>query len=83
VDGSLLLESLGLAGGFWFVPAVFDDGAALFASVCEHGLEGVVAKRRDSLYRPGERGWVKVKNRGYWRFGQERELAGRRRLARA
>lgn len=74
-----LLESLELGGGFWFLPPVFDDGRALFASVCEQGLEGVVAKRRDSLYRPGDRGgWVKVKNRNYWRFGQEAELAGRR-----
>jgi hypothetical protein len=24
-------------------------------------------------YRPGERGWIKVKHRGYWRFGQELE----------
>jgi ATP-dependent DNA ligase len=38
-----------------------------------------VAKRRDSLYRPGEHGWIKVKNRGYWRFGEEREHIGRRR----
>lgn len=69
-----LLESLDL-DGFWFVPPVFVEGAALFAAVCENGLEGVVAKRRDSPYRPGERGWIKVKNRAYWRFGQERALA--------
>jgi hypothetical protein len=42
-----------------------DDGSALFAAVCEQGLDGVVARRRDSLYRSGERGWVKVKNRSY------------------
>ena len=36
----------------------------------------VVAKRRDSVYGPGVRGWVKVKNRAYWRFGQEPERAG-------
>jgi bifunctional non-homologous end joining protein LigD len=56
-----LLESLELGGGFWFLPPVFDDGPSLFAAVCEQGLEGVVAKRRDPLYRPGDRGWVKVK----------------------
>jgi bifunctional non-homologous end joining protein LigD len=43
------------------------------------GARGVVAKRRDSLYRPGERGWVKVKNRAYWRFKDERQLAQSRR----
>jgi bifunctional non-homologous end joining protein LigD len=74
-----LLETLDLGGGFWFAPPVFDDGPALFAAVCEQGLESVVAKRRGSVYRPGEKGWIKVKNRAYWRFGEERERASRRR----
>jgi bifunctional non-homologous end joining protein LigD len=69
-----LLKALDIGGGFWFLTLVCHDGPALFAATCEQGLEGVVAKRRDSLYRPGERGWVKVKNRGKWRFGEEREL---------
>ena len=59
-----LLEALDLGGNFWFLPPVFDDGPTLFETTCEQGLEGIVAKRRDSLYRPGERGWVKVKNPG-------------------
>jgi ATP-dependent DNA ligase len=58
---------------------VFDDGPALFAAVVEQGLEGIVAKPRASTYRPGERDWLKVKNRSYWRFGQELELAQSRR----
>ena len=43
------------------------SGAELMASVRSNGLEGVVAKRRDSLYKPGDRSgaWVKVRaNRG-------------------
>ena len=38
------------------------EGDALFAAVEERGLEGVVAKRRGSLYRPGERSpdWRKI-----------------------
>lgn len=38
------------------------DGEALFAAVAERGLEGIVAKRRGSLYRPGVRSpdWRKV-----------------------
>jgi len=44
------------------VPA-FADGEALFAAVCARGLEGVVAKRERDAYRPGERLWVKTKNR--------------------
>jgi ATP-dependent DNA ligase len=34
--------------------------------VCEHA-EGVVAKRSAGTYLPGQRGWIKVKNLGYWR----------------
>jgi ATP-dependent DNA ligase len=33
----------------------------------------VIAKRRSAPYRPGERGWIKAKNRGYWRYAQEIE----------
>ena len=41
----------------------FDDGEALLAAVAERGLEGVVAKRGTSPYRPGRRSpdWVKLK----------------------
>jgi ATP-dependent DNA ligase len=46
----------------------FDASAAeLMAAVRSNGLEGVVAKRRDSSYKPGDRSgaWVKVSaNRG-------------------
>jgi hypothetical protein len=46
----------------------FDASAAeLMAAVRSNGLEGVVAKRRDSAYKPGNRSgaWVKVRaNRG-------------------
>jgi bifunctional non-homologous end joining protein LigD len=75
-----LLEALDLDGPAWRTPDVFDDGEALLEATSGLGLEGVVAKRRCELYRPGERGWVKVKHRHYWRFGQELELAHRRRL---
>ncbi len=35
----------------------------ILAEICKRGLEGVIAKRRDSLYEPGRRSgaWVKVK----------------------
>jgi hypothetical protein len=39
------------------------DGAVVFRAACNMGLEGIVAKRRDSRYRPGRRReWIKVKN---------------------
>jgi bifunctional non-homologous end joining protein LigD len=68
-----ILERLDLSTPHWFVPEVFEDGGSLWSAVCEHELEGVVAKRLDEPYRPGERGWVKVKNRAYWRWELERE----------
>jgi len=36
----------------------FDDGQALWTAVCEHELEGVVAKRRSGRYVPGGRAWI-------------------------
>lgn len=44
---------------------VYPDGQALFAATAQRGMEGVVAKRRDGLYRPGVRsqGWVKATHR--------------------
>jgi ATP-dependent DNA ligase len=50
--------------------ADFDDGHALFEAVCAHELEGVVAKRKTSRYRPRP-GVVKIKNREYWRYELE------------
>jgi bifunctional non-homologous end joining protein LigD len=75
-----LLQQLGLEDGpWWRVPEAFDDGAALWEAVCEHELEGLVAKRLNEPYLPGERSWVKVKNRAYWRWELEREGALRSR----
>ncbi|MFI7585775.1 non-homologous end-joining DNA ligase [Spongisporangium articulatum] len=50
------------AGGAWQLSPVHDDLPALTAAAREHGLEGVVAKRRTSRYRPGTRSpdWLKL-----------------------
>jgi hypothetical protein len=37
----------------------------------------VVAKRLASLYRPNDRGWIKIKNPNYWRRDAEREGVAR------
>ncbi len=59
-----LLEELELAGESWQTPAWYDDGPALRDASRASGLEGVVAKHRDSTYAPGtrSRSWLKVKN---------------------
>src|SRR3954470_22950637 len=40
-----------------------EDGVALYAAAIETGFEGVVGKRKTSIYRPGQRSpdWLKVK----------------------
>jgi bifunctional non-homologous end joining protein LigD len=68
-----------------FVSPQFDDGAALLAAARDQELEGVVAKRTDSSYKPGRRStdWHKLKLRqtqevviaGYTR-GQGRRTGG-------
>ena len=71
-------RELKLDGQAWTTCERFDDGRALFTAVCELGLEGVVAKKHSSLYRPNDRGWVKVKNPNYWRRDAEREAMARK-----
>lgn len=59
-----LLESLDLDGPAWRVPPVFvGEGEVTFDAARRLDLEGVVAKRVDSVYRPGQRSqsWRKVK----------------------
>jgi bifunctional non-homologous end joining protein LigD len=68
-----LLEELELVGPAWHTPCAFNDGEALYEVVCTQGLEGVVAKRLSTAYRPDGRGWVKTKNAAYWRLREERE----------
>ena len=68
-----------------FVSPQFDDGAALLAAARDQELEGVVAKKTDSPYKPGRRStdWHKLKLRqtqevviaGYTR-GQGRRTGG-------
>lgn len=57
------LEELGLADRHWMVPPSFGDGRATVEAARENRLEGVLAKRSDSVYLPGTRSpdWVKVK----------------------
>jgi bifunctional non-homologous end joining protein LigD len=60
------LESLGLEGPAWQVPRYHrGQGAALLDASARQQLEGVVAKRLDSHYAPGQRSssWIKVKNK--------------------
>jgi bifunctional non-homologous end joining protein LigD len=77
-----LLDELDPHGRSWQTPpAWLGGGADVFAASRERGLEGVVAKRITSTYRPGgrSRDWIKTKNVrtqevviGGWTEGQGR-----------
>lgn len=65
-DRRRLLDGLLEPGDNWMVPVHrVGDGAALLAAAEQQELEGVVAKRLGSTYRPGTRtkDWIKVKVR--------------------
>jgi bifunctional non-homologous end joining protein LigD len=76
------LEELGVQGPSWQVPATYDDGQMLYDATREQGLEGVVSKKRGSLYVPGRRSadWLKLPHRptrsyvvGGWRLETDSE----------
>jgi bifunctional non-homologous end joining protein LigD len=70
-----LLERLALAGPAWQTPpTTYGGGDAVLETSRALGLEGVVAKRIDSPYRPGRRAdtWRKVKTT----LGQELVVGG-------
>lgn len=78
-DRRATLERLEVAGPHWTVSPLFDDGPATRQAASDNGLEGVVAKRLSSVYRPGQRtsDWIKVRlwNRqefvvGGWEHGE-------------
>lgn len=60
------LEALELVGEAWCTtPSYVGHGPEVFAACMDQGLEGMVAKRLVSRYRPGKRSpdWVKAKTR--------------------
>ncbi len=79
-----LLESLvpaGAMGAIRFSEEVDGNGEALMQAACEHGLEGIIAKDRESPYRSGRLGdWIKVKcvqSDSFMIVGYEHSIAAR------
>ena len=50
------------------------DGEGLFQLVCEHDLEGIVAKRKFDPYLPDQAIWLKIRNRNYSQWVGREEL---------
>jgi bifunctional non-homologous end joining protein LigD len=66
LDRRQLLDALVEPDANWLVPAHrIGDGGALLEATAASQMEGVIAKRTDSVYRPGTRAkdWIKIKNR--------------------
>ncbi len=59
------LEDALRLGTSYRMSRVVEDGRAFFDAIRRMGLEGIMAKRRDSAYLPGRRGrdWLKIKVR--------------------
>ena len=61
-----LLAELAIAGNAWQTPGwIRGEGKRLLSAARDSGYEGIVAKRIDSVYSPGERSsaWLKIKVR--------------------
>jgi bifunctional non-homologous end joining protein LigD len=60
-----LLETLTEGKDIFLFSESFEDGKALYEKVLEDNLEGIVAKKKDSPYSPGSRGydWLKIPTR--------------------
>ncbi len=84
-DRRQVLEALAARAPALLVPPqLAGPGASALEYSRAHGLEGVVAKRKDSVYLPGRRGqgWIKTRNWrtqevlvGGWRRSAAREFA--------
>ena len=56
-----------------------EDGQRLFRLACEHGLEGLVAKRKSDPYSSEKSGWLKIRNPRYSQWTGRQELFERER----
>jgi bifunctional non-homologous end joining protein LigD len=54
------------------------DGIALFEEICRLDLEGIVAKRKRSIYKDDGTGWLKIKNPKYSQLEGRREMGKKR-----
>lgn len=78
-----LLEDLleGAVGAIQLSEELQGDGTGLLANACSLGLEGIIAKHRDSRYRSGRTGdWLKIKcvqSESFMIVGYEQSTAAR------
>jgi ATP-dependent DNA ligase len=59
--------------GVIYASHIEEKGTALYQEVCERDLEGIVCKRKDSVYSSRPR-WLKIKNPDYSQAEGRREM---------
>lgn len=68
-------------GPIRFSEEIEGEGSAVFRAACEHGLEGIIAKNRESSYTSGRGGdWLKIKcirSDAFFVVGYEKSLVAR------
>ena len=60
-----MVDSIKLPNPAYRPSETIDDGLGLYEAAAAHGLEGIMAKERNSIYMPGKRTsqWFKIKTR--------------------
>jgi len=71
---------VGSADCKWIIYAqhIERDGKRFFEEICARDLEGIVAKRKLSIYKNDGHGWIKIKNRSYTQAEGRHELMTRK-----
>jgi len=54
------------------------EGKRFFEEICARDLEGIVAKRKLSIYKNDGHGWLKIRNRSYTQAEGRHELLTRK-----
>ena len=58
--------------GFIMYSQTFNDAEKLLAECEKRGIEGIVSKRKDAIYRSGKCDWIKVKTKVWREANKER-----------
>ena len=75
-----LSELVRSSGCNWLLYAqhIEEYGRHFFQEISARDLEGIVAKRKLSVYKPGGNSWLKIKNKSYSQAEDRHELLTKR-----
>jgi len=64
-----------------FAQHIEEYGRHFFKEICSRELEGIVAKHKMSIYKPGANGWLKMKTPNYSQAEGRHELLTNRKTS--